>query len=271
MSLLYFPLIMLFFISSILNLKFKDQIKMKIAQFLLLADLVCIISGCRTFNQDYNLNYEPKAFELGTVPKGECIFVGKIIDERAKNEKIPFDQNSPWILIPLWPYNYDEVNPVIKYSYFQASLTDSLSRLIAKDLAASELFKKIQVSQPDDNPPLQPDKNAYHLSFKLKKATWNRYLTSYGLSYLGAYLWFFLPKSYGSVVLDMEVTIKAPKNNKLLVKENFTYEEPTTEWLYDQMNYQPPISEFALEEIFPKLMSSVRKMLHECLKKENKK
>lgn len=232
---------------------------------------IAVLSGCRSLTQDYNTSYTPKVYDRGDVGQGGSLFIGEIIDERPKDEKNPFDQNSPWILIPLWPYNYDEVNPVIKYSYFQAGLTDSLSRLIAKDLGASQLFCELQVAQPGDKLSLKADKNAYHLVFKLKKATWQRYLTSYGLSYLGAYLWFFLPKSYGSVVLKMEATLKELNSNKVVANELFSYEEPTTEWVYDQMNYQPPISEFALEQIFPKLMKSVREMLFNSLKDTGKK
>lgn len=228
---------------------------------------VIAVSGCRSFNQDYNTVYQPKSCDRGGAPQGKSLFVANIIDERKDDERSPFDQNSPWILIPLWPYNYDEVNPVIKYSYFQEGLTDTLSRLIAKDLAASELYCKLQVARPDDNPSLEPDNDACQLTFTLKKAIWKRYLTSYGLSYVGAYLWFFLPKSYGSVVLKIAVTLKEPKTNKVIANEVLVYEEPTTEWVYGQMNYQPPISEFALEQIFPKLMKSVREMLLEKLKK----
>lgn len=244
---------------------------MKKLHLLLFAFGVAVLSGCKTINQDYMIEYKPQTFDRQGVGQGESLFVAEIIDERSKNEKIPFDQNSPWILIPLWPYNYDEVNPVITYSYFQAGLADSLSRLIANDLSASELFCELQVAQPDDTPPFKADKNAYQLVFTLKQAVWKRYLTSYGLSYLGAYLWFFFPKSYGSVALKMEITLKEPKTNKVVARKTFEAEEPTTEWIYGQMNYHPPISEFALEAIFPKFMKTVRVMLLEALKQAEKK
>jgi len=225
-------------------------------------------AGCRTISQNYNLTYEPKVCSRGSVPQGKSLFVAAIIDERAKEEKSPFDQNNPWILIPLWPYSYDEVNPVIRYSYFQAGIKNSLSRLIAKDLAAAELYKALHVAQPDDSPAIQPEKDAYQLILRLKKATWKRYLTSYGLSYVGVYLWFLFPKSYGTVILEIEATLREPHTNRIIADEIFLQEESTTEWIYDQMNYQPPISEFAMEESFPKIMKSIRAMLLKSLKEK---
>lgn len=236
--------------------------------FLLVSAMVFLLSGCRTVTQNFNLEYKPSLCERNEIPQGQSLFVAEIIDERAKDEKSPFDQNSPLILIPLWPYSYAEVNPVIKYSYFQAGLKDSLARLIAKDLSASELFSELLVAQPDDNPPLQPGKNSYKLILRLKKAVWRRYLTSYGLSYGGIYLWFFLPKSYGSVVLTIEATLREPNTEQIIANEVYSQEVSTTEWIYDQMNYQPPISEFALEESFPKIMSSLRSMLLKSLNKK---
>ena len=153
--------------------------KLTLLAFLL---VLILVSGCRSVTQHYNITYKPKICNRGTIPQGESLFVAEIIDERATDEKNPFDQNDPLILVPLWPYSYAEVNPVIKYSYFQSGLKDSLGRLIAQDLAASELFCELQVAQPDDNPPLQPTKSAYQLILRLKKAIWKRYLTSYGLS-----------------------------------------------------------------------------------------
>ena len=237
-------------------------------RFCLFLGALIVMSGCRTVTQEFNLEYKPAVCDRGEVPQGKSLFVAEIIDERAKDEKSPFDQNDPLILVPLWPYSYAEVNPVIKYSYFQAGLKDSLARLIAKDLAASELFTELLVAQPDDNPPLEPRKDSYQLILRLKKAVWKRYLTSYGLSYGGIYLWFFLPKSYGSVVLTIEATLREPQTNQIIANEVFSHEVSTTEWIYDQMNYQPPISEFALEESFPKIMTSIRAMLLKSLKEK---
>lgn len=242
---------------------------MKFRFLLTFAIIAILTSGCRTLTQNYNISYEPQPCDKGDICPGETLFVAEIIDERVTDEKNTFDQNNPEILIPLWPYSYAEINPVIRYSYFQAGLVDSLTKLIAKDLAASELFNEVQVAQSDDNPPLQPTKESYQLILRLKKAIWKRSLTSYGLSYAGLYLWFMLPKSYGSVVLTIEGTVREPKTNRIVANEIFTHEESATEWIYDQMNYQPSISVFALEDSFPVIMKSMRKMLLKSLK-ENK-
>ncbi|MBN1864172.1 MAG: hypothetical protein JW808_04665 [Victivallales bacterium] len=233
--------------------------------------LTLLACGCRSFDTDYNITYNPEPFDRGDVVQGESLYIASIADERSSSEKIPFDQNDPFILIPLWPYTYAEVNPVITYSYFQTGLRESLSNLIPRDLVASGLFKEVHAANIGGNPPLQPDDNAYQLILCLKKACWRRYLTSYGLSYVGAYLWFILPKSYGSAVLTMHVKIKEPRTGKVIAEETFSYDEPTTEWIYDQMNYQPPVSAFALEKSFPRLMLSIRQMLHKALEKGGKK
>jgi hypothetical protein len=239
----------------------------KISQMsLLLLTAAIILSGCKTVSQDYNTVYKPAAEPRNGINQGKSLFVAEIIDERSINEQSPFDQNDPLILVPLWPYSHAEVNPVIKYSYFQSGLKDSLSRLIAKDLAASELFSKFKMATPEDNPPAQPSKDDFKLILRLKKAIWDRNLTSYGLSYAGMYLWFLLPKSYGSVIFTMEITIRAPGTNRIIADAIYTDRIPTTEWIYDQMNYQPPISVFALEKTFPKLMKKIRSMLLTAIK-----
>ena len=245
----------------------KDLIMFR--KFILLIGLILIVSSCRTITEQYNTVYKPSIEKRNGIPQGESLFVAELIDERPIDEQNPFDQNDPLILIPLWPYSYAEVNPVIKYSYFQAGIRDSLTKLIAKDLSASELFKQFKFAKKEDNPPETPKIDEYKLILRLKKATWKRYLTSYGLSYAGMYLWFFLPKSYGSVELKIEATLRAPKTNRIIADILFTDTQEATEWTYDQMNYQPPISVFAMERSFPKMMKSIRKMLLESLKDKN--
>ncbi len=253
-----------------LNNDYSRIIQMRGKLFFAVA-LISVLSGCSSFRTDYNITYIPEAFDRGDVAQGESLYIANIIDSRSSSEKIPFDQNDPMILIPLWPYTYAEVNPVITYSYFQAGLRESLSNLIPRDLVVSGLFKDVHAVDIWNQPHFPPPDNAYQLVLRLEKACWRRYLTSYGLSYLGAYLWFILPKSYGSAVLTMEAKIKEPNTGKVLAENTFTYEEPTTEWIYDQMNYQPPVSAFALEKSFPKLMGSIRQMLYEALKDRDKK
>jgi len=234
----------------------------------LLIGLTVFVSGCGTVSQSYNTIYKPVPAKRNGVKQAKSLFVAEIIDERSIGEQNPFDQNDPLILLPLWPYSYAEVNPVIKYSYFQSGLKDSLTRLMGKNLAISELFENIKIATPDDNPPAEPNIDDFKLILRLKKASWNRYLTSYGLSYAGMYLWFLLPKSYGSVVFTMEITIRAPKTNRIIADGLYTEKIPTTEWIYDQMNYQPPISVFALEKSFPNLMKKVRTMLLTAIKEQ---
>ena len=192
-----------------------------------------------------------------------------MIDERVADERSTFDQNSSYILIPFWFYTYAEVNPVIKYSYFQAGLKDTIPRLVKQNLKESGIFKEYQFAQTG-NTACSPSKDAYQLILRLKKAAWKRSLTSYGLSYAGMYLWLFLPKSYGSVVLSIEATLREPETHRIIKNDVFTQEVSTTEWIYDQMNYQPPISEFALEEAFPGIMKSMREMLVDALKEQQK-
>ena len=239
---------------------------MKRLTFAVLSVVALCLTACSSFESVYNINYQPQPFDLGGVPRGKSLYVAPITDDRISSEKVPFDQNDPLILIPLWPYTYAEVNPLLTYSYFQNGLYESLSTLLPRDLVASGLFEEVHSAKIVDNPPLPPPQDAYQLVVRLKKAAWRRYLTSYGLSSLGAYLWFFMPKSYGSTVLSVNAQVREPGTGKVLAEDTFTFEESTTEWIYDQMNYQPPVSVFALEKSFPELMGSIRGMLFEVIR-----
>jgi hypothetical protein len=66
----------------------------------------------------------------------------------------------------------------------------------------------------------------------------------------------------------MEITIRAPETNRIIADAIYTDKISTTEWIYDQMNYQPPISVFALEKTFPKLMKKIRTMLLTAMKEK---
>lgn len=85
-------------------------------------------------------------------------------------------------------------------------------------------------------------------------------------------MWAFgLPVSYGSVNISIKFEIYSPDNyEKPLLEKIITKETSCTEWIYDQVNYGPPVSEFALAEIFPNAMSELRNAAIEAVEKYNK-
>ena len=112
---------------------------------------------------------------------------------------------------------------------------------------------------------------AYKLRVTLLNANWSRTLTSYGLSYPGTILWAFgLPVSYGDVTFKIKAELYLPGNSQSPVASTtISKNVDCTEWIYDQVNYSPPISEFKLAEIFPEAIKELRTFLYKKLYKNS--
>ena len=233
------------------------------------------ISGCNSFDSAGNLQYKPAPpIDLGNVLQPDSLYLPNVIDKRAKHENISFTPDAdPLILIPLWPYSHSSLNPVIRYDYFQPSLIETLNKLFVADLSASGIFKRV-INSPKgikqkkfEEKLFSASPDTYKLEIILKKAVWSRYLTSYGLSYPGTILWALgLPASYGHVYFTVEATLYAPKGKVVIGKEQIHEELPCTEWIYDQVNYRPAISEFKLAAIFPKVTKKLRNFIFQSIK-----
>lgn len=197
--------------------------------------------------------------------KVDTLFMRPVIDSRSAEATLPYDPNSdPMIMIPFLPYSKAILNPMVRYNFFQDDLRESLQRLFVKDLRTSGICQTIEVAD-QYKPLLKPSTAAYRLTLDVKRARWTRYLTAYGLSYPGTFLWIIgLPVSFGHVELAIDVELRDPYD-KLLGKTRLTRKARCTEWLYDQINYQPAVSEDRLTELFPSVANDLREFLVKTL------
>lgn len=239
---------------------------------MLLVISVGLLTSCQSqINTSYLMDYVPApAVTLKNMDKLNLLVIGPVVDAREEGEKNLFDPNvDPLILIPLWPYSHSSICPVIRYNYFQLTLTETLHKLFVRDLRASKIFNNVipEITYNGPHPIKQTYAKAYRLDIRLKKAIWSRYLTSYGLSYPGTILWAIgFPISYGTVTLEIDATLYTPKN-KTLGTIRISKDISCIEWIFDQLNYKPPVSEFKLAQVFPELTKDLRAFIIEQIKK----
>ncbi|HBM16175.1 MAG TPA: hypothetical protein DD381_07540 [Lentisphaeria bacterium] len=228
-----------------------------------------LLSSCNLLDS-YQTAYTPQpAIKKDGFPIKNPIFISNVIDERTVNEKVIIDPSgSPLLLLPLWPYVYTETSPVLKYTFVQGDMLNTVKHLIASDLRASGIFSYVTtetygaVGEKEIESSTRIPKNAYILNVEVKNAVWSKYTTAYGLSLPGSFLWIFLPESYGSVIVTLDFKLYSPENRKKAMSETtITKKISCTEWVYDQLYYMPPISEFKLAEMFPDVMTDLRDFL----------
>ena len=245
--------------------KLKIQIS-GLSMFVLL-----FVSGCATLNHP-PIAYTPEPSILGEDALVDALLVEKITNAQPEEETLRFNPNNdPWILMPFCFYSGQKVNPLVKRNYFQNDMDDALQRLFIKDLRASNISKTI-INACKVNTTLKELRNNYRLELTLKHAVWNRNLTAYGLSYPGTLLWSIgFPVSYGSVTLEIEAQLFAPNSPiKPIAKKVLKQKKNCVEFIYDQIGYQPSVSENTLTDIFPVVAKNLRKFIRTALKKQKK-
>ncbi len=233
--------------------------------------VVLFFSGCSTFHPPPTV-YVPEPSILGEDALIDALLVEKITNAQPEEEMLRFNPNNdPWILMPLCFYSGQKVNPLVKRNYFQNNMDDALQRLFIKDLRASNISKTI-INACKINTTLDELKGNYRLELILKHAVWNRNLTAYGLSYPGTLLWSIgFPVSYGSVLLEIDALLYAPNSpTKPIAKTVLKQKKSCVEFIYDQIGYQPSISENNLTEIFPIVAKDLRKFIRTALKNQKK-
>jgi hypothetical protein len=233
----------------------------KSIRVLLFIFLALCLSSCSTTEFDNKLIYKPgpPINIKGFIPK-DTIYIAKVINKSGNEKEVTFKINAdPYIMIPLWLWSHSYIDPVLRYSYFQEPLPLILRALFYTDIKAFKIFNNVIVS---------PDlyelkkKEAYKLVITLEEATWSRNLTSYGLSYPGTILWAIgLPVSYGEVYLKLKAEIYEPEADSPIKTTTIYKSVPCTEWIYEQINYSPPISEYKLADIFPEVTKELRKFI----------
>ena len=247
---------------------------------LLLISCLLILCACNSSScKDCKLAYSPAPeLDLGKMSKSDSLFIPSIIDKRDKAERSAYKPDTdPLILIPFWFYCHSNLDPVIRFSYFQPSLIDALNKLFVMDINKAGIFKQVLgmpegINQADFEKELYEEiPNAYKLEITLQEALWSRNLTSYGLSYLGTFLWAIgFPVSYGNVYFSIDAVLYAP-NHKEIGRKRIGRELPCTEWIYDQVNYKPAISEIKLAALFPEVTKELREFIFQKLSEDQTK
>ena len=241
----------------------------KIYTYSILIITLLVLSSCNSIEEtDNRLIYKPgPPVKLEDFTPKDSIYIADIIDKRLHDKDVTFKINAdPYILIPLWLWSHSYLDPVLRYSYFQEPLPLILKGLIYSDIKASEIFQETIFTNKLYN---IKKENSYKLVVTLLNATWSRYLTSYGLSYPGTILWAFgLPVSYGDVYIKIKAELYAPHSDKPLNSIEIFKTVTCTEWIYDQVNYSPPISEYKLAEMFPEVTKELRTFLLQTLSKD---
>ena len=226
------------------------------------------LSGCVSFDED-KYEYQP-AKAVFEKPIADTCYVMPVLDVRPLEQREPaVDINGDplVILVPLWLYSKAEINPLSKYNYFQLELQDMIQTLISKDLRFSGIFRDVKTVRFDEN----SEKPGYGHSLRMSivNCVWNRYLTTYGLAWPGAFLWTFgFPVSYGSVSIEIEAQLVEVGTRTVIAKGKFMAETACTEFIYDQVDYMPPRAEFKLTEIFPQISAQLREFIVNSLRKD---
>jgi hypothetical protein len=239
------------------------------APLLLVATVIAVfLSGCTNISPKEMLIYTPEPALSTQKPLIKALFVEKMQNAQPNEEMLPFAPNDdPWILIPLCFYSSQTVKPLVKRSFFQNDLDTALQRLFVQDIRASGLCELL-LSADENNPRVNAwGAKRYHLQLILKHAKWKRNLTAYGLSYPGTILWSLgLPTSYGNVDVEIDAILYPPgADSEPLAKTTITEKASCTEFIYDQIGYQPAKSEMVLVEMYPKLAKRLRKFIAKTL------
>ena len=243
--------------------------KLNTSILLLATAAASFFSGCNSLSPEDMLKYVPEPALSSQKPLIQALFVEKMKNACPDKEMLPFAPNDdPWILIPFWLYSSQTVKPLVKRSFFQNNLDTALQRLFVKDIRASGICELL-LSADENNPRVNAwGAKRYHLQLILKHAKWTRNLTAYGLSYPGTLLWSIgLPTSYGYVDVEFEAILYPPgADAKPLAKTTISEKDTCTEFIYDQIGYQPAKSEMVLVEMYPKLAKKLREFITNTLK-----
>ncbi|OGV37022.1 MAG: hypothetical protein A2X48_04200 [Lentisphaerae bacterium GWF2_49_21] len=219
---------------------------------------LALLSGCCSFDETI-YEYHP-AGPVVDKPLADNCYVMPVMDIRPLAQRdVSTNINDDLYVsyIPLWPYSKSELNPLMKYDYFHLDLQDMFQILISKDLRSSGIFQNVKPVRFDENS--EKPVFGYVIKLWITEAVWNRYLTTYGLMFVGTMLWDFgFPVSYGSVSMEFEAELIDAQTKNVIAKEKIRGETSCTEFSFYQMDYTPSVAEVKLCEIFPKLTSQLR-------------
>jgi len=213
--------------------------------------VIAVCTACSTQTPSLSSAYLPEGPSVSE-PTTTNIFV--VIEEDAR----PFKGRSrggtgflAWI--PLVPYGHQQV--ALDNVKGSQSMPREVADTVINDLRAAGIAQFIDYQNPND-PRQRFIKDPIYLHVTLNEAVWHRYVTLYGVSFAGLFLWIpGLPVSYGSVNLGFSVELKDSKGISL-GSQNFKGKESVTEWLYRPFPYPSEIPK-TYKQISPALREFV--------------
>lgn len=221
--------------------------------------LVAVCTGCAS--KPLSMAYKPEGKVIFEPPVAEAIFV--VIEEDAR----PFKGRSRigtgfYAWIPLVPYGHQQF--ALDNVKGSKPMPREVADTVVSDLRAVGIAQYVGYEDPSD-PRQWSMKEPYYLHLTLNEGVWNRYLTLYGSSFAGVFLWIVgLPTSYGNVTLGFDAELKDSKG-ALLGSQTFKGKNGVTEWLYH------PFSKAYGSEIpkaYNQISPQIRKFVTEHLPKK---
>lgn len=166
--------------------------------------------------------------------------------------------------VPLVPYAHQQFSP--EFGAFATTLKNGdfpqdVGDVIVSDLRAAQVAS--WVGMPDDRlPGKDSELPAHRLHLTVEEGVYHRNVTTYGLSFFGALLWFVgLPNSYGSAELVISIDLRDPADHSLGT-ETFHGKSGATEWIYYPVvpAYSP-----AMPEAYGQISPQLRRFVFESL------
>jgi hypothetical protein len=141
--------------------------------------------------------------------------------------------------IPLVPYGHQRISPetgALATSIETETFLGDVADAVVADLQAARVAERVgREEKPLEDlggEPTRAADPAYRLKLTLDEGIYHRYLTLYGISIPGAFLWMVgLPVSYGHADLAFTVELLDPAG-AFLGRRSFDAKEGATEWLY---------------------------------------
>lgn len=189
---------------------------MKLVKSLSLS-LLLVLAGC-TAVPTTNFNYVPTAIVTSAQKSTKGILVVKDFNDERPARYITHPLAKLWLTyVPLLPYvnmSYERVEETFSKSHQieVRSLSSSIAKMVAKDIATTGIFKEVRYIGTRNIP-----KDAeYILSGNLKSTEYDINTTSYMLGIAGVLLWFLpLPIGDQAATVDLNLDLTSVSGEKI--------------------------------------------------------
>ena len=164
--------------------------------------------------------------------------------------------------IPLFPYGHQMISPdrwVVDDLDNGGDFRDDVAKTVVSDLRAERVASTVRLAVTSPDRPSEPIPT---LRVTLKEGIFQRYLTAYGLSVAGVFLYVVgFPTTYGSVDIDLAVELRDAKG-RALGQQTFSGSASAIEWLYRPVG---PAYTSALPDAYAQISPGLRAFVREHL------